>query len=240
VSRYHVIAERDHELQNPTTPEKLRLVGELLRLRPETRVLDLACGRGGPAVVLASSFGCRITGVEREPAFVAAARTRVAEAGLDDRVEIVQADARAYALSADDWDVALCLGATFVWDGLPGTLNALVTAVGPGGRIAVGEPYWRTAVPAPPDDLGYVSLSETVVRFEGAGLAPVGVVAASLDDWDRYESLHWRAVEEWLAENPDDPYAAALRREHDGNRCHYLEFQREHLGWAILVGRKAA
>jgi hypothetical protein len=35
-----------------------------------------------------------------------------------------------------------------------------------------------------------------------AGFAVTGLVAASEDDWDRYASLHWRAIEEWLAENP--------------------------------------
>jgi SAM-dependent methyltransferase len=236
VSRYHVVAERDHEIQNPTTAEKIRRVGELLRLRRETRVLDVACGRGGPALVLASEFGCRITGVEREPEFAAAARRRIADAGLGDRIDVVEADAADHPLDAGGWDVALCLGATFIWDGLRGTLGALLPAVERGGRIAIGEPYWRTA--PPPDDLGYTSLAETVGALERARLTPLGVVASSEDDWDTYESLHWRTVEEWLADNPDDPDAAELRREHDAHRRHYLEFQREHLGWAVVVGLK--
>lgn len=234
--RYHVIAERHHELQNPTTREKIRRVGELLRLGPGTRVLDIACGRGGPAIVLASEFGCRITGVEREPEFVAAARRRVSDAGVAERVEIFEADATEYPLDHERWDAVLCLGATFIWDGLSGTLDALLPAANPGARLAIGEPYWRSA--PPPDDLGYTSLAGTLRVFEDAGLAPLGVVAASEDDWDNYESLHWRAVEEWLAEHPEDPYARELRAEHDGHRRHYLEFQRARLGWAILVGRK--
>ena len=59
---YYAIAESDHELQNPTNPEKIRLLGERLRLGPESRVLDVACGKAGPAVLLASTFGCRIVG----------------------------------------------------------------------------------------------------------------------------------------------------------------------------------
>jgi cyclopropane fatty-acyl-phospholipid synthase-like methyltransferase len=79
---YHLVAERDHEIQNPTSEEKIRLLGNLLRLHSATRVLDIACGRGGPAIVLASEFGCRITGVERTPEFAGAARERLAEANL--------------------------------------------------------------------------------------------------------------------------------------------------------------
>jgi cyclopropane fatty-acyl-phospholipid synthase-like methyltransferase len=78
------IAERDHELQNPTSREKILLLGDHLRLTPESRVLDVACGKGGPATILAGAFGCRITGVEIRPVFADAARERVAAAGLEE------------------------------------------------------------------------------------------------------------------------------------------------------------
>ncbi len=118
---YYAVAERDHEIQNPTSAEKIALLGRYLRLGPETRVIDLACGKAGPATLLASTFGCRILGIERAPEFVEAARERVAAAGVGDLVEIVEADAHAVELEPGAWDAALCLGASFVWDDLPGT-----------------------------------------------------------------------------------------------------------------------
>jgi SAM-dependent methyltransferase len=238
---YYAVAERDHELQNPTSAEKIRLLGERLRLRPESRVLDLACGKAGPALLLASMFGCRVVGVERAPEFAAEARRRVAAAGLDARVEIVEGDAEAYAFEPGGFDAALCLGATFVWDGLSGTLAALAPAVRPGGHVVVGEPFWRAwPLPDGVDDLGYVPLPRTVARIEAAGLALVTVIASSEDDWDAYESLHWRAVEEWLAEHPDDPDAAAIRERHERDRDEYLRVQRALLGWAIFAARTPA
>ena len=50
---YYAIAERDHDIQNPTSREKIRLMGEWLRLGPETRVLDIASGDGAVAEILA-------------------------------------------------------------------------------------------------------------------------------------------------------------------------------------------
>jgi SAM-dependent methyltransferase len=235
---YPIVAERDHKIQNPTSAEKIRLLGELLRLSPETLVLDIACGRGGPALILAETFGCHITGVERAPEFATVARERIAAAGLADQVEVVESDAREFPLGSEAWDVALCLGATFVWDNLEGTLAALVPAVRTGGRLAVGEPYWRSKPPAGVDDMGYVSLAETVSRFEGHGLDTIGLICASQDDWDRYESLHWRAVEEWLSEHEGNPEAAELRRENEEHKQRYLTVGRDLLGWAMLVGRK--
>jgi SAM-dependent methyltransferase len=234
---FPLVAERDHDIQNPTNAGKIRELGELLRLRTETRVLDIACGRGGPAIILASTFGCRITGVEKTPEFASVARERAADAGLGDRIEVVEADASEYPLDGGSWDVAMCLGATFVWDGLRGTLDALVPAVRAGGGVAVGEPYWYDEPPAERDE-GFTTLAETVRRFEAARLVATGLVCALRDDWDAYESQHWRAAEEWLIENPDHPEADELRREHERHKWNYLEFQRDRLGWAILVGRK--
>jgi hypothetical protein len=201
-------------------------------------VLDIAGGRCGPALVLASTFGCRITGVERAPEFVAATRERIEQAGLADLIEVVESDARELPLKAEAWDVVLCLGATFIWEGLDGTLAALVPATRSGGHVVVGEPYWRRPVPNEVDDLGYVSLAETIERLENAQLTTVGLIAASRDDWDRYESLHWRAVEDWLEAHPKDPEAPDIRGEHEGHRRRYLETPRDLLGWAIFAGRK--
>ena len=208
---------------------------------PDSRVVDLACGKAGPALILAESFGCSIVGVERAPEFVAAARERVETAGLAERVEIVEGDAAAFELEPEAWDAALCLGASFVWHGLDGTLEALAPAVRPGGNVVVGEPFWRTwPLPEGIDDLGYLPLRETVARFESAGLALVSLIASSEDDWDTYESLHWRALEEWLAEHPGDPDAPKIRARHEASRDAYLRHERALFGWAIFVARKPA
>jgi SAM-dependent methyltransferase len=236
---WFAIAERDHHLQNPTSEEKIRLLGERLRLDSRSRVLDVASGKAGPALVLASTFGCRIVAVEKASEFAAVARERVADAGLADLIELHQADVREFPLEREGFDAALCLGASFVWEGLEGTLSALEPAVGLGGYVVVGEPYWRRW-PLPPgiEQEGFVSLAETAGRFAAAGLGVEAVIASSADDWDRYESLHWRAVEEWLDENPAHPDAEEFRRRNDEYRDRYLRVLRELLGWAILAGRK--
>jgi SAM-dependent methyltransferase len=232
---FYAIAERDHDIQNPTSAEKIRLMGEWLRLGPESRVLDVACGKCGPALVLASSFGCRITGVERAPEFVEAARERIAAAGLGELIEVVESDGREFPLEPESWDAALCLGATFVWDDLDGTLAALVPGVRPGGHVVVGEPYWRRAAPVGMDTLGYVSLSETGAKVERHGLSLTGVISSSTNDWDRYESLHWRALEDWLDENEDDE----IRSAYEEHKRNYLA-RRDAFGWAIFLARKPA
>jgi SAM-dependent methyltransferase len=241
IPRYYVVAEREHEIQNPTSAEKLRLLGERIRLGPGSRVLDIASGRGGPAILLASEFGCTVEGIEIAPEFHAAAVARAEAAGVADRVEFRLTDASGEELAPGAYDAALCLGASFVYRDLVGTLEALEPCVRPGGHVVAGEPYWRTW-PLPEDyedrDDPWTSLEGTVAILESGSLAVVTLIASSPDDWDRYETLHWRAVEEWLAANAADPAAREVQEMHERSKRTYLRRGRDCLGWAIFVCRK--
>jgi len=241
VTWWHAVVEARHELMNPTSPEKILLLGERLGLGPESHVLDIASGSGGPALILAETFGCRLTCVERAPEFVARARERVGAAGLGDRIEIVEADAATYELGR--YDAALCIGATFAYGGLVPTLERL-RPVAP--LLAIGEPYWRVW-PLPPDPFAggnertaeseWLPLLETVERFESTGVRVVSLIASSQDDWDRYESLHWQTLDEWLAANPGHPQADEFREHGAAKRARYLGWERDTMGWAIFVCR---
>jgi SAM-dependent methyltransferase len=233
---FHAVAERDHEIQNPIGADKLRVLGERLGLAPGQRVLDIACGRGGPAIVLASTFGCRLVGVEKANEFATAARERVAANGLEELITIHEQDAADFTIEPEAWDAALCLGASWIWGGLEGTVAALVSGVRRGGHVAVGDVYLRREDGAV--DGEFASLAETVRRFERAGPPVTTLITASEHDWDAYESRHWASLEEWLAENADDPGAGEIRAEHEKSKWGYLEGGREVQGWAILAGRK--
>jgi cyclopropane fatty-acyl-phospholipid synthase-like methyltransferase len=241
IPRYYVVAEATHELQNPTSREKILLLGERLGLGPESCVLDIASGRGGPALVLAEAFGCSIRGVEIAPEFHAVAVERAAAAGLSERLTFELGDGAAATYEPVAYDAALCLGASFVWGSLADTVEALAPAVRPGGHVVVGEPYWRR-LPLPEDYEErrdpWTTLEGTVTIFETSGLPVVSVIASSDDDWDRYETLRWQAVEAWLADNREDPDAQEVRAWHERHKRIYLRHGRELVGWAIFVGRK--
>lgn len=231
--------ERDHEIQNPTSPEKIRLLGQYLRLDASSRVLDVACGKGGPARILAAAYQCRILGIEKRAAFADEARDRAAAESLDGLIEIRTADASSLEFPPESFDIALCLGASFIWGTMADAARVLTPLVRQGGSVAIAEPYWRTwPLPEGVDPEGMVDLEGTVARFEQAGLQVTGLIAASDDDWDHYESLHWRAIEEWLAAHPDHPHAAELRVAHQQDRGAYFRYKRALLGDAIFIGRR--
>jgi SAM-dependent methyltransferase len=82
----------------------------LLELGPEQHAVEVASGSGGPALHLARTCGCRVTGLDANAAGVATA-SRLAEAdGLSARVRFEQADATATLPIADgSADALVCI-----------------------------------------------------------------------------------------------------------------------------------
>jgi SAM-dependent methyltransferase len=241
--RHHEIAEAGHRILNPLVESQLRLLGEVSRIGPGTRILDLASGKGEMLCRWAAWFGSSGVGVDLSAVFTAAARARAGELGVADRVTFHLGDAAAYEAEPGGFDVASCLGATWIGDGIEGTIALLRRAIRPSGLILVGEPFWlEEPPPEAPSALGLgdgdsLSLGGTLDRLEAAGVELVEMVLANQDSWDRYEAAHWWTITEWLAANPDDPDHAAMRRFLEDERRAYLRYGRRYLGWGVFVTR---
>jgi SAM-dependent methyltransferase len=83
-----------------------------LGLEPSSRLLDVACGSGGPALHLAELTGCAIVGVELYEEAVASGNRLARESGLDGRASFVLADAsEALPLDTGGFDAVLCIDA---------------------------------------------------------------------------------------------------------------------------------
>ena len=242
--RHHEIAEASHRILDPFTEDRLRLLGDIAGVGPRTRVLDLACGKGEMLCRWAEWFGAGGVGVDLSHVFLAAAGARAAELGVADRLSFVQGDAGSYAAEAGAFDIASCLGATWIGGGLAGTMALLRPAIRPGGLLLVGEPFWHEAPPSEAlaafgfsEADSYVSLAETGERLEAAGFELLEMVLADGDSWDRYEASQWLTISDWLAANPDDPDHAAMREFLTANRETYLRWGRRYLGWGVFVTR---
>jgi cyclopropane-fatty-acyl-phospholipid synthase len=73
---------------------KLQRVSDRLQLGPDDHVLEIGCGWGGFALHAAQTTGCRVTGLTISAEQAKLARERVAAAGLQERIEIVEQDYR--------------------------------------------------------------------------------------------------------------------------------------------------
>jgi class 3 adenylate cyclase/ubiquinone/menaquinone biosynthesis C-methylase UbiE len=120
---------------------------ELLALRPGESVLDVGSGTGDDVFALREVVGPsgRAVGVDRSETMVAEARRRAADAGIGG-VEFVHGDATALDLPDATFDAARS-DRVFQYLLEPQlAMNELRRVTRPGGRIAVADTDWETAV----------------------------------------------------------------------------------------------
>lgn len=233
------ISERYLELSNPSTPEKVLTAGEYLRLHEGDRVIDVGCGCGTVLDLWAEHFEIRGVGIDIRPEACDRARQKLAEWGLAEGIEIVCASGNEYVFEDGAYDAAACIGASFIWGGYRPTLQALKRAIGSGGRIVIGEPYWRSDnVPAE-----YADTQEHEVHTEfellrmtrEEGFDFEYVVRASHDDWDAFEAGNWHGLIRWLEENPNHPERSEVIAHLHRSQDEYTRYGRQYLGWAMYV-----
>lgn len=232
------ISERFMELLNPTSPEKIIKAGLIAGLKPGAKVIDFGCGYAEPLVLWAETFGISGVGLDVRPHACQRAEKKVAERGLSGRIEIVCGDAAEYKYTAHSFDLAACIGASFIWGGFKQALAAMKNTILPAGRIVIGEPYWLT------DDVPMeFSQQEKDVHSEAdllqitreEGLDFEYVLHSSHDDWDRYEADNWYALLRWIDENPDHPERQEVIDHLRQSQAEYTRYGYKYLGWAIYV-----
>lgn len=80
-------------------------LADLAQMTSKDHVLDIGCGFGGPARVLAQRTGCRVTGIEINPIYRRVGDQLTRAAGLADRVEIRAGNALKLDLPPKSFDV---------------------------------------------------------------------------------------------------------------------------------------
>jgi SAM-dependent methyltransferase len=111
-------------------------LAEALDLRPGMRVLDLGCGRAATSIFLRREFGVQVWATDL---WVSASEhlQRVRDAGVEDGVFPLHADARALPFAADFFDAVVCIDAYYYFGTDDLYLNYLAHFVKPGGPVGV-------------------------------------------------------------------------------------------------------
>jgi len=239
---YYDVTHILHTYCNPISGQTLREVEELLELTPDQRVLDIACGKGEMLVGLAERYGVSGVGVDISPYAVERARQRVISRVPDADIQLVQMPGQEYRTETR-FDVTFCVGASWIWNGFVGTLEAMRGFTREGGLLVCGEPYWRQAPPAEyleaaelkADQFG--TLAECGDTARNLGFSVVTMRASSQEDWDRYEMLQTASLDRFAREQPDHPDLPAIREKLLPDKEAYLKQGRECLGFALWVLR---
>jgi len=240
---------QDLTFLSPLSPERADRLVRFLADDLVGTVLDLGCGWGELLLqVLASAPETHGTGIDTDGVSLAHGRDLARHRGLDDRVTLLDGDARTQA--PPHVDAVICIGASQIW-GPPveakqpldygSALTALRATVERGARVVYGEGIWsRPPTPEAVAPLSgrldeLVALPDLVELAVTHGLAPVAVHEASLGEWDVFESGYAAGWAVWLAEhNPHHPGAAEVRLRVARQRAGYLGGYRGVYGMAYL------
>lgn len=114
-------------------------LGEALRLGPADRVLDVACGDGQGALVLAKTFGCSVVGIDYSEANIRRATQAAHAAGLDLRVVFSCGDGEALPLAAGSFSAVVCECAFCTFPDKHTGAREMRRVLAPGGRLGLSD-----------------------------------------------------------------------------------------------------
>jgi SAM-dependent methyltransferase len=107
-----------------------------MELRPGMRVLDLGCGRASTSIFLRREFGVQVWATDLW--FSASENIqRIRDAGVEDGVFPLHADARALPFAAEFFDAIVCVDSFYYFGTDDLYLNYLAHFVKPGGLVGI-------------------------------------------------------------------------------------------------------
>ncbi|MCA9055459.1 MAG: class I SAM-dependent methyltransferase [Planctomycetaceae bacterium] len=206
-------------------------LSEELDLRPGMRVLDLGCGRALSSIFLHREFGVQVWAADLW--FSAKENMqRVRDAGVQDAVFPLQADARTLPFGDEFFDAVVSIDAFMYFGTDDWYLNYLARFVRPGGQIGIALAGFLTELDAAvPEHLSSWWTAENPYcmhsaawwqhHWERTGIVDVSIADSLPDGWQ-----FWR---DWLAQAAPGNTMELETLETDAGR---------NLGYVRAVGRR--
>ena len=114
-------------------------LGRMLAPSAADHVIDVGSGIGGPSRYLAATYGCRVSGVDLTPEFVAAAIGLTQRVGLTERVDFRQGSALALPFPDASFDRAWSQNVAMNIQDRPLYYAEMRRVLKPGGRLAIQD-----------------------------------------------------------------------------------------------------
>lgn len=114
-------------------------LGQLLDLKPGTRVLDVAAGSGTSGIFLAERFGCEVVGIDLSRKNAEEANRRALDLGLAERASFRWADAERLPFADGSFDAVVCECSLCLFPDKQLAVNEFSRVLAPGGRVGLSD-----------------------------------------------------------------------------------------------------
>ncbi len=101
----------------------------------DQRILDIGCGIGGPAFVLAETYGAYVVGIDIESELIARARLRAKELKIDSRCEFLLVEPGPMTFPDESFDVVLSTGVIMQIEDKQQVFEEALRVLKPGGAL---------------------------------------------------------------------------------------------------------
>ena len=135
---------------SPGGPEEVAEIVHGLDLH-HALVLDIGCGTGGPAIVLARDMGARLICIDVEPQLLDRARNLATEAGVQDRIDFKLVEPGPLPFEADSFDAVFSKDALIHIPDKRSLYQEILRVLKPGGVFAASD--WLSGENASQDEV---------------------------------------------------------------------------------------
>lgn len=245
IGLYESAEEPIADASRRTVRRMAELAGEI---DAETRVLDLGAGYGGSMRYLAEHFGCRCVALNLSEVENERDRQMNVEAGLDDRIDVVDGDFTSLDYDDDSFDLVWSQDAFLHSGDREQVCREAVRVLKPGGRLVFTDPM--QADDAPTDQLQPIY---DRIHLESLGspgfyrrtLDGLGLTEIAFEDHADQLPRHYARVRRALMDNAEELRARGVSEDYiermKAGLQHWVDGgHKGYLAWGIFVFEKPA
>lgn len=137
-----------------------KLIGRY-KINNDTRVLDIACGKGTTSVLIAKKFKCKVIGIDISSELITQAKKLAKKNRVDNLIEFHVGDATSLPFQGDEFDVTIAQAMLVLIDNKDKVIQEALRVLKPTGMAGWIELTWRKQ----PTDEFMKQVSEVICAY---------------------------------------------------------------------------